>query len=366
MQHQGGCVSRRYRLVAQIPGAPRCSAGAFAILIMLLGVPEAVRAAEAPPIPSITVYSDRHQAEDTQIYDAFTKETGVKVDIVDGTFDELLEKLKAAGAKSDGDLLVSSGCATLWRTAEAGLFQKLPMEAVDPSIPRDFRDPAGRWIGLAYWARVIVEHKDRVDAAEIATYEDLADPKLHGRVIVRSASSPYNIALVASLIDANGTEAAEEWARGIVANFARPPQGGDSNQLKALAAGEADVAIVNTRFWARFAASDKVTEREIVDNLAVIFPNQTNRGTQIDLVGAGLLKSAPHPKSAQTLIDFLLRPDIQAKFASADFEYPVRPDVPAPAVLAALGPFKMDLTALSKLGRFTPEAEKVMARAGWE
>ncbi|MGB8843475.1 MAG: extracellular solute-binding protein [Aliidongia sp.] len=334
-------------------------------LLIASSLPSATAGA-ADPVPTITVYSDRHQAEDTQVYDTFTKETGIKVEVIDGASDELLEKLTTAGVKSDADLLVSSGVATLWRTAEAGLLQKLPAEAVDPAVPRNFRDPAGLWVGLAYWARVIVAHKDRIDPAEIANYEDLADPKLHGRIIVRSASSPYNIALVASLIDANGTEAAEDWARGIVANFARPPQGGDSNQLKALAADEADVAIVNTRFWARFAASDKVTEQEIVENLAVIFPNQANRGTQIDLVGAGLLKNAPHPKSAQMLISFLLRPDIQAKFASADFEYPIRPDVPAPPVLAAFGPFTMDTAALTKLGKFTPEAEKVMARAGWE
>ncbi|MEI9987390.1 MAG: extracellular solute-binding protein [Aliidongia sp.] len=219
---------------------------------------------------------------------------------------------------------------------------------------------------MSYWARVIVYHKDRVDPADVANYEDLADPKLKGRIVVRSASSPYNIALVASLIDADGTEAAEDWARGLVANFARPPQGGDSNQLEALAAGDADIAVVNTRFWARFAASDKVTETEVVDNLAVTFPNQASRGAQIDLVGAGLLKDAPHPKSAEALVSFLLRPDIQAKFAGADFEYPVRPEVPAVPVLAALGPFKSDTAALGKLGKFAPEAEKVMARAGWE
>jgi iron(III) transport system substrate-binding protein len=254
----------------------------------------------------------------------------------------------------------------LWRTAQAGLLQKLPAESIDARVPQDFRDPDALWVGLAYWARVIVDHKDRVDPADIANYEDLADPKLRGRILVRSASSPYNIALVASLIDANGTEAAEDWARGLVANFARPPQGGDSNQLEALAAGDADIAIVNTRFWARFAASDKVTEQEIVENLGLVFPNQAGRGTQIDLVGAGLLKNAPAPKLAVKLIAFLLRPDIQAKFASADFEYPVRPDVPAASVLAALGSFKMDRAALGKLGKFAPEAEKVMARAGWE
>ena len=338
----------------------------LAALLPLLVPAGPARALDPPPAPGITVYSNRHQLEDTQVYDAFTKETGIKVEVVDGEFDALLERLKSEGKASNADLLVSSGIAPLWQTAEAGLFQKLPAESIDPAVPRDFRDPTNRWVGLAYWARIIVHHKDRVDPADVANYEDLADPKLHGRIVVRSASSPYNIALVASLIDANGTEAAEDWARGLVANFARPPQGGDSNQLEALAAGDADVAIVNTRFWARFAASDKVTEQEIVGNLAIVFPNQANRGTQIDLVGTGLLANAPHPKSAQKLIDFLLRPDIQAKFASGDFEYPVRPEVPAAPVLAALGPFKMDTAALTKLGKFAPEAEKVMARAGWE
>jgi iron(III) transport system substrate-binding protein len=322
-------------------------------------------AAAADTAPdSVTVLSSRHQVEDAAVYTAFTKETGIKVEVVDGEFDALLERLH--GKDTHGDLLVSSGVATLWQTAQAGLLQKLPATTVDPTVPHAFRDPDGRWVGLAYWARVIVYQKDRADPAEVANYEDLADPKLHGKIVVRSASSPYNIALVASLIDANGTEAAEDWARGLVANFARPPQGGDSNQLEALAAGDGDVAIVNTRFWARFAASEKVTEAEVVENLGVVFPDQTTRGTQIDLAGVGLLKDAPHPKSAVALIAFLLRPDIQAKFASADFEYPVRPDVPAAPVLTALGPFKTDAAALGKLGQFAPDAEKVMARAGWE
>jgi iron(III) transport system substrate-binding protein len=344
----------------------RCRTALLVVSILLLTMIGAAKAADSSPAQAVTVYSDRHQAEDTQVYAAFTSETGIKVDVVDGEFDELLERLKAEGKSSGADLLVSSGIATLWRTAQAGLLQKLPAESIDAQVPPDFRDPDGLWVGLAYWARVIVGHKERVDPADIANYEDLADPRLRGRIVVRSASSPYNIALVASLIDANGTENAEDWARGLVANFARPPQGGDSNQLEALAAGDADIAIVNTRFWARIAASDKVTEQEIVENLHLVFPNQAGRGTQIDLVGAGMLKNAPAPKLAMRLIAFLQRPDIQAKFASADFEYPVRPDVPAAPVLAALGSFKMDRAALGKLGKFAPEAEKVMSRAGWE
>jgi iron(III) transport system substrate-binding protein len=331
------------------------------LCLLFLAVP--ARGADAPPV---VVWSSRHQVEDNLVYTAFTKETGIKVEVVDGEFDELLEKLKSEGKAAGADLLVSSGTAALWQTAEAGLFQPLPVGTIDPAVPRDFRDPSDRWVGLSYWARIIAYQKDRVDPADVASYEDLADAKLRGKIAVRSASSPYNIALVAALIDADGTEATEDWARGLVANFARPPQGGDSNQLEALASADADIAIVNTRFWARFAASDKVTETEIVATLGVVFPNQAARGAQIDLAGAGLLKDAPHPKSAAALVAFLLRPDIQAKFAGADFEYPVRPDVPPVPVLAGLGPFKADTAALGKLGKFAPEAEKVMARAGWE
>ena len=341
----------------------RCLAVLPAGLLCLLTLAAPARAADAPPV---VVWSSRHQVEDNLVYTAFTKETGIKVEVVDGEFDELQEKLKAQGKTAGADLLVSSGTATLWQTAEAGLFQPLPPGTIDPAVPRDFRDPSDRWVGLCYWARIIAYHKDRGDPADIASYEDLADAKLRGKIAVRSASSPYNIALVAALIDADGTEATEDWARGLVANFARPPQGGDSNQLEALASGDADIAIVNTRFWARFAASDKVTETELLSDLGVVFPNQAARGTQIDLAGAGLLKDAPHPKSAIALVAFLLRPDIQAKFAGADFEYPVRPDVAPVPVLAGLGPFKADTAALGKLGKFAPEAEKVMARAGWE
>jgi iron(III) transport system substrate-binding protein len=168
------------------------------------------------------------------------------------------------------------------------------------------------------------------------------------------------------MIAADGTEDTETWARGLVANFARPPQGGDGSQLEALSAGDGDITVVNTRYWSRFAASDKVTEQEVVADLRLIFPNQGDRGTQIDLVGAGILKSAPHAAAAQALLDFLLRPDTQEGFAKANFEFPILPEVaPAPA-LKALGDFKMDKGAIAKLGRFTPEAQDVMAKAGWE
>jgi iron(III) transport system substrate-binding protein len=334
------------------------------VAAILSGTPMSGRAADPAP-PFVTVYSDRHQVEDKAIFAAFTSETGIRVDLVDEDFDPLFERLRQEAGHSPADLLISAGEATLARAAGAGFLRPIPAAGLKP-VPPEFRDPAGRWVGLAYWARVIVYRNDSVDPAALRNYEDLADPDLHGRIVVRSASSPYNVALVASMIAANGTEDAETWAHGLVANFARPPQGGDGSQLEALSAGEGDVTVVNTRYWSRFAASDKVTEQEVVAGLTLVFPNQANRGTQIDLVGAGILKSAPHDAAARSLLDFMLRPDMQEKFAQANFEFPILPDVPPAPVLKALGSFKMDKDAIAKLGRFTPEAQDVMAKAGWE
>jgi iron(III) transport system substrate-binding protein len=347
-------------------GAWQAIAGAAALLA--LAAPGSAGAADPSPQDGVIVYSDRHQVEDQQIFDAFTKETGIKVELVDGEFDDLLQQLKAPTPPNaaSADLLISSGAATLWQVAQNGLFQLLPAGSIDPATPGTFCDPQARWVGLAYWGRVIVVRKDALDPAAISAYDDLADPKLRGRILVRSGASPYNLALVAAEIDAEGAEAADDWARGLVANFARPPQGGDSDQLEALAEGEADLALVNTKFWARFAASDKVTDQEVVEDLGVVFPDQQSSGTEIDLAGVGLLKTATHPKSALQLIRFLLRPDVEGKFAAGDFEYPVRTDVAPPPVLARLGPFKKDEAALAKLGPFERDAETIVAKAGWE
>ncbi len=341
---------------------PKGAMIALALLGMAFG--PASRGLAADTI--VTIYSDRHQEEDKLLFADFTKETGIEVQVIDEDTDPLFERLKQEGAKSPADLLILVGEASLARAADAGLLRPAEASAGVKSVSPEFRDPNGRWAGLAYWARVIVYRDGQIDPDTLKHYEDLADPAFHDRVIVRSASSPYNIALVASMIAANGTEDTETWAHGLVANFARPPQGGDGNQLEALSAGEGDITVVNTRYWSRFAASDKVTETEILSGLKLVFPNQDNRGTEIDLVGAGVMKSAPHAAAAQSLLDFLLRADIQEKFAKANFEFPILPNVPLAPVLQALGPFKADKAAISKLGRFLPEAQDVMAKAGWE
>jgi iron(III) transport system substrate-binding protein len=342
-------------------------AAAAAVLFALLAAIPPAGAADVPnAAPPLTVYSDRHQAEDTKLFTQFTKATGIPVELVDEDFDLLFERLTKEGRNTPADLILSVGAATLWRCAEAHLLQPIPSEAVLQAVPANLRDKGDQWVGLAYWARVIAYEKDRFQPSDLANYEDLADPKFQGQILVRSASSLYNQALVASMIASLGTAQTETWARGLVANLARPPQGGDTNQLQAMADGEGTVSIINTRYWARFAASDKVTEQEVVANVGVVFPNQANRGTEVDIAGAGISRWSAHPRAATKLLEFLLAPEAQKQFAAANFEYPVVAGVEPAPVLAALGPFKIDGLAVGKLGKFAPEADAAMARAGWE
>jgi len=335
-----------------------------ALLALLVAGPALAAHHDGPP--PLTVYSDRHQAEDAKVFADFTKATGIPVELVDDDFDPLFERLTKEGPHTPADLILSVGAATLWRCAEAGLLQPITSDTVIQAVPANLRDKNNQWVALAYWARVIAYEKDRYEPADVANYEDLADAKFQGQVLVRSASSLYNQALVASMIASQGTVPAETWAQGLVANLARPPQGGDTNQLQAMADGEGSVSIVNTRYWARFAASDKVTEQEVVANVGVAFPNQANRGTEVDIAGAGLSRWSTHVKAAMMLLEFLLKPDAQKQFAAANFEYPVLAGVEPAPVLAGLGSFKIDALAVGKLGKFAPEADAAMARAGWE
>ncbi len=234
------------------------------------------------------------------------------------------------------------------------------------AVPPALRDARRRWVGLGWWVRAIAYRTDRFDPADVARYEDLADPRFQGQILVRSSSSPYNRALVASIVAADGSEEAETWVRGIVANLARPPQGGDTDQIEGLNAGDGGVAIVNTRYWARLAASDKVTERALLDGLALALPNQQDRGAMIDMIAAAVPKTAPHARAAERLLEYLLRPDIQEKLAGADFDYPVRQGVPVAPTLPPLAGVKIDSAGIAKLGTVVPEAEQAIAKAGWE
>ena len=313
----------------------------------------------------VNVYSSRHYPSDKILFDTFTRETGIKVNVIESDIGPLMQRLRAEGRNSPADVLITVDAGNLWRAQEAGLFQPVKSAVLEEIVPANLREPSGQWFALSSRARIIVYNKDKVKPSEITSYEDLADPKWKGRVLVRSSNHIYNQSLLASMIAANGAEKTEAWVRGIAANLARPPKGGDTDQIKAVAAGEGDVAIANSYYFARLMASDKPEDKAVVQKLGVIFPNQAGRGTHVNISGAGVVKYAPHRANAVKLLEFLVTPEAQKVFAEANHEYPVRSGVPRADTLTDLGSFKADPINAAELGRHQAEAVRIADRAGW-
>ncbi len=314
----------------------------------------------------VNIYNARHYGTDQQLWDAFTKETGIAVNVVEANHDELIQRLEAEGANSPADIFITVDAGRLALAAEKNLFESVKSPVLEADVPAHLRHPDGLWYGLAMRARVLVYDKERVNPTELSTYEDLADPKYAGKIVVRSSTNVYNLSLMGSIIAADGAEKAEAWATGLVANMARPPEGGDTDQLKAVAAGVGDIAISNTYYLARLLASEKPEERAIGEKLGVFFPNQGDRGTHVNISGAGVLKSAPNKDNAVKLLEFLVSPEAQRYFADISFEYPVNPAVKPHPVLANFGEFKQDTLNAATFAANSLEASKIMDRAGWK
>jgi len=314
----------------------------------------------------VNIYNARHYGTDQQLWDAFTRETGIAVNVAEANHDELIQRLVAEGENSPADIFVTVDAGRLALAAEKDLFASVKTPILEADVPAHLRHPDGLWYGLAMRARVLVYDKERLNPAELSTYEALADPKFAGKIVVRSSTSVYNLSLMGSIIAADGAEKAEAWATGLVANFARPPEGGDTDQLKAVAAGVGDIAISNTYYLARLLASEKPEEREIGEKLGVFFPNQGDRGTHVNISGAGVLKYAPNKDNAIKLLEFLVSPEAQRYFADISFEYPVNPEVKPHPVLAAFGDFKQDTLNAATFAANSLEASKIMDRAGWK
>ncbi|HYE01504.1 MAG TPA: Fe(3+) ABC transporter substrate-binding protein [Alphaproteobacteria bacterium] len=314
----------------------------------------------------LNVYSARHYPSDEQLFAGFTKATGIKINLIEGSAEQLVERIKREGKSSPADVLVTVDAGNLWRAQQAGVFQPVKSEQLEKLIPANLREPAGHWFGFATRARVIVYDKAKVKPEQLSTYEDLADPKWKGQVLIRSSGNIYNQSLLASLIAAHGPEKAEAWAKGIVANMARPPQGGDTDQLKAVAAGEGTIAVSNTYYLARLASSSKPEEKAVADKLGVFFPNQNDRGTHVNISGAGVAANAPNKDAAVKFLEYMASPEAQRIFADANNEFPAVAGVEPAAVLKGWGSFKVDPIAVAKYGENNPEAVKVMDRAGWK
>lgn len=314
----------------------------------------------------VNVYSARHYGSDTQIWTAFTKATNIKVNVVEAEYDQLLQRLKSEGAGSPADVLITVDAGRLAQAVNSGLLQPVQSKTLAAAVPKHLRHPQGYWYGVAMRARVLVFNKTRITPAEIATYEALADPKLKGRVLVRSGTNIYNLGLMGSMIAAHGSGKARLWARGLVANFARPPEGGDTDQIKAVAAGVGDIAISNSYYFARLVASQKPEERSITQNLSVVFPNQGDRGTHVNLSGAAITKAAPNKANAIKLVEFLLSPEAQRILADGSLEYPANPAVAPHPVLASFGSFKHDQINADAYAQNSIEAARIMDEVGWK
>jgi iron(III) transport system substrate-binding protein len=301
------------------------------------------------------------------LYAGFTKQTGIRINRIEAGEDALIARIESEGERSPADVLLTVDAGRLWRAEQMGLFQPVRSAVLDARIPASFREPGGQWYGFSMRARVIAYARARVQAAEVPTYESLAEPKWKGRICVRSSSNIYNLSLMGALIEQLGEAQAESWAKAVRGNMAREPKGGDTDQLKAVAAGECDVAISNHYYYARLARSAKPEDRAVADKVAIVFPNQAGRGAHVNVSGAGVLKHAPHRDAAVKFLEYLASDEAQRYFADGNNEWPVVPGVRVDnPVLAQLGAFKYDPINVAVLGRNQPAAQKLYDRVAWK
>ena len=321
--------------------------------------------ASAPSLSDeqVNLYSARHYDTDFALYDTFTERTGIAVNLIEGGSDALIERIANEGEYTPADLLITVDAGRLWRAQERGIFQPVDSEVLAERIPAHLREPAGHWFGLSKRARVIVHGKDSALAGEVARYEDLADATLRGTICMRSSSNIYNLSLMSSLVDAIGATAAEDWAEGVVANFARPPQGNDTSNLAAVASGECGLTLANTYYIGRWLASSKEEDRRTAGRLSVVFPNQDDRGAHVNISGAGVTRHAPNRDNAVRFLEYLTSDFAQKVFAEGNNEYPVVGEASGPITM--LGAFKEDEINAGLLGQNQAEAVRIYDRAGW-
>ena len=313
----------------------------------------------------LNLYSARHYQTDEALYANFSKQTGIKINRIEAKEDELLERIRNEGVHSPADVFITVDATRLAKADELGLFAPVKSKVLEERIPAHLR--SNDWFAFSTRARIIVYNKASIKPEDIKSYEDLASPKLKGQVCSRSGAHPYNLSLLAAIISHHGEKKAEDWARGVVANFARTPKGGDTDQIKSVAAGECGVAISNSYYFARLMRSNKPEDQKVVEALGVIWPNQQTQGTHINISGGGMLKTAPHKEAAIKFLEYLVSDDAQRYFADGNNEWPVvasvKTDNPA---LAALGSFKADNLSIPMLSKNVVTAQKVADRAGWK
>ncbi|WP_019022746.1 Fe(3+) ABC transporter substrate-binding protein [Thioalkalivibrio sp. ALE23] len=312
----------------------------------------------------VNLYSARQEQLIQPLLERFTDETGIEVNLVTGGADALLQRLRQEGRNSPADVFITVDAGRLHQAHAAGVLQGIESTTLENNVPERYRDPDGEWFGLSMRARPIMYHTDRVDPSELSTYEALTDEQWEGRICIRSSDNIYNQSLVASMIATEGEDAAQQWVNGIVANMARRPQGGDRDQIRAVADGVCDIAIANT-YYLGMMLEGEGRDREVAEQIGVFWPNQDDRGTHVNISGAGVTAHAPNQENAARLIEYLTSESAQEWYAEANQEYPIRDDVPASDILAGFGDFVSDDIDLYLLGENNAEAVRILDRGGW-
>ena len=317
----------------------------------------------------VNVYSGRHYDTDEQLYREFTEATGIRVNLIEGNAEELAERIRIEGANSPADVFITVDAGRLYRADQAGLFQPTQSEILDAAIPANLRHPDGHWFGFTTRMRVIYYNKETIDPALAQTYEDLIRPELAGEVCLRSGSNIYNLSLLSSLIEHHGEEEAQNWAAGIVANFAREPEGGDTDQIRGVGTGECGVAVANHYYFARLMASDSEADQEVVRNTGIILPNQDDRGLHANISGAGVVATAPNPENAVAFLEYLASPAAQTYFIAGNNEFPTvsgvefeNPRLEEMGVMEA----RIDDIPVHLYGVHQPLAQIIMDEVGWK
>jgi iron(III) transport system substrate-binding protein len=319
----------------------------------------------------LNLYSARHYQTDEQLYSNFTKQTGIKINRIEADDNALLERLKNEGKNSPADVILMVDAARLWRAQINGMFQPVKSKVLESRIPANLRardDGKGsEWFGFSTRGRIIVYNKAAVKPEDVSTYESLADPKNKGKVCTRSGSHPYMLSMIGSMVERNGEKATEDWAKGVVANFARPPRGGDTDQIKGVATGECGVAVANTYYYARLLRSTKPEDKEMMSKVAFLWPNQKTSGTHINIAGGAVAKNAPHREAAVKFLEYLSSSDAQGYFANGNNEWPVvSTEVEKNPVLESMGKFKAENVSISTIGKNQIAAQKILDRVGYK
>lgn len=319
----------------------------------------------------LNLYSARHYQTDELLYSNFTKQTGIKINRIEADDNALFERLKNEGKNSPADVIVMVDAARIWRAEIEGFFQPVKSAVLNTRIPANLRgkdDGQGpEWFGFSTRARVIVYNKASVNPADVATYESLADPKNKGKVCTRSGSHPYNLSLIGSMIERDGEKATEQWAKGMVANFARPPRGGDTDQIKGVASGECGVAIANSYYYVRMLRSTKPEDIAAMKNVGFVWPNAKTSGTHFNIAGGGVAKNAPHREAAVKFLEYLASDEAQAYFADGNNEWPAVKKVRVKnEALESLGTYKMENISIAAIGKNQIAAQKILDRVGYK